>query len=154
MRPELFRKAMAKVDSVFSQVADPLTVGNTDLSEKRKKSVEKGFWTKSPQRMRWERIIRETPDKKFEELMSSLDGIPAQIHKAFKEAAANTPKDRGGRPPHFPLKVRRQAIQDLGPEYSRWSSFTEAVEIVAKRYGMETDYLRRLWKNRKRLKPM
>jgi hypothetical protein len=150
MRPELFRKAMAKLDSVFAQALDPLTAGNTDLSEKPKKSVERGFWTKSPQRMRWERIIRKTPDKKFDELMSSLDGFPAQIHKSFKEAAANTPKDRGGRPPNFPLEVRRQAIQDVAQEHAR-GSFSEAIEIVARRHGMGKGYLRSVWKNRKRL---
>jgi hypothetical protein len=151
MKPELLRKAMAKIDSVFSQAADPLTAGNTEFSEERKKSIEKGLWHKSPQRMRWERIIRKVPDKKFEELMSSFDGIAAQIHKSFKEAAANAPKDLGGRPPNFPLKVRRQAIQDLGQDLARGSTFSEAVEIVAKRHGMETGYLRSIWKNRKRL---
>jgi len=136
---------------VFSEAAAPLTAGNTDFSEKRKKSVQKGLWRKSSQFIEWEKRIRKVPDKEFERLMSYLDGIPAQIHKSFKDAAANAPKNLGGRTPHFSLKVRQQAILDLGQELTRGSRFSEAVEIVAKRHEMERGYVRSIWKNRKRL---
>jgi hypothetical protein len=150
MRPELVRKAMAKMDSMFAQAVDPLTAENTDLNKRRRTIVKKGLWTNSPQRIEWQRRIRKVPDKQFEELMSSLDGISPQIHKSYKDAAANAPKNRGGRTPHFKLAVRQQAIQDFGQELAR-SRFSEAIEIVAKRHGMEKGYLRRVWKNRKRL---
>ncbi len=152
MRPELLRKAIAKLDCVFFEAASPLAAGNTEFSEKRKKSLQKGWWRKSVQFVEWEKRIRKAPDKAFEGLMLELDSMTARIHKAFKEAAANSPKNVGGRPPNFSLKVRQQAIQDLGKEHTEGSSFSEAVETVAKRHGMEESYVRSIWKNRKRLK--
>jgi hypothetical protein len=137
MRPELLKQAIAKFDSVFFQAASPLAAGNTEFSEKRKKSLQTRWWRESTQFIKWERIVRNAPDDAFERLMSELDGMPAQIQKAFKEAAANIPRNRGGRPPNFSLKERQQAIQELGKEITDGNSFSESVEAVARRKGME-----------------
>ena len=151
MRPELLKKAIARLDDMFFHAASPLAAGNTDFSEKRKKSLQKRWWRKSPQFIKWEKMVRNAPDHAFEGLMSELDSMPAQIHKAFKDAAANTPKDRGGRPSAFPLDIRRRAIQDVRSERAQCDILSDAIDIVAKRYGMTPNYLRKVWKNRKRL---
>jgi hypothetical protein len=152
VRPELRRKVMAKLDAAFLRTASFLTMGKTHLSEKRKALIHKGLWQDSPQRKQSERKLQRTPDKEFEAIMANLDALPNDVHKAFKDAIRYMPKNRGGRPAAFPLEMRKRAIQDVGHEYPRCDSFRDAIELVAHRYGMTPDYLRKVWKNRKRLK--
>jgi Mor family transcriptional regulator len=103
--------------------------------------------------MQWEKMLRMVPDGEFAEWMSSIDEMPGKMLASLKERIAKMPKDHGGRPPHYPLSVRLQAVQELGQELAGGLSFGEAVEKVAKRHEMATSYLRRVWRNRKRLKP-
>jgi len=151
VKPELLRKVMAKLDGVFLETAGFLVQGDTDVSEKRKKSIQKGLWNKSPQRARFKEMFRKVPDKDFEKVMSQFENMPVSIHKSFKEALKHLPKDRGGRPSEFPPEIRRQAIQDVRSERARCDSLRDAIEMVAERHKMRPDYMRKVWKNRKRL---
>jgi hypothetical protein len=152
VRPELRRKAMAKIEAAFLQGVAFLSVGETYFSEKRKTIIQKGFWRNSPQRKQYESALRRVPDKEFEGIMTKLDSMPNDLHKAIKDSLRYMPKNRGGRPPAFSLEIRKRAIQDVGHEYPRCDSFAEAVDVVAARYGMTAEYLRKVWKNRKRLR--
>ncbi|MGO9519261.1 MAG: hypothetical protein ACLPND_19685 [Candidatus Korobacteraceae bacterium] len=152
MKRELHRQAMAKLDINYLRSVGFITEGEPDLHEKQRKMVLKNFWHGTPQRKQVERMIRRVPDENFEVLMTQLDSMPGALRKIIKEKLVYLPKNRGGRPSEFPLDVRRRAIRDLGLEYSRCDSFKEAVELVAGRYEMTHDYLRRLFKNRKRLR--
>lgn len=98
--------------------------------------------------------LKNEPDDKVESLLAELDSMqPDELMRTvFKVGLARLPKKHGGRPGVFSLEVRRRAVQDVGNEYSRCDSFSEAIDVVAARYGMDPKYLRRVWKNRKRLR--
>jgi hypothetical protein len=98
--------------------------------------------------------LEHEPDDKFEAALAELESMPPDelMRLVFKVGLARLPKKHGGRPGTFSLEVRRRAVQDVGNEYSRCDSFSDAIDVVAARYGMESKYLRRVWKNRKRLR--
>jgi hypothetical protein len=152
MRAQLRQKALAKLEAAFLQGVSFLLVGETYFSEKQKKQIERDLWRKSPQRKQFDMLLRKVPDKDFEGLMANIDLTPSLLHKAIKNSLKYMPKNRGGRPPAFSLEIRRRAIQDIGHEYPRCDSFRDAIELVAARHGMTPEYLRKVWKNRKRLK--
>jgi hypothetical protein len=102
----------------------------------------------------FEAKLKHVPDDKFEAVMAEIvsmqpDGL---MRTVLKSGLAHLPKKRGGRPPTFSLDVRGKAIQDIGIEYARRDRLADAIEAVAGRYGMPTEYLRKVWKNRKRLR--
>lgn len=101
-----------------------------------------------------EAYLKRVPDDRFEAAMAQLDSMgPFEMMRiGFKKGLSLLPKKRGGRPGMFPLDVRRRAIQDIGPEYARHPRLADAIEVVAARYGMPKKYLRKVWKNRERLK--
>jgi len=152
MKPELLRKVIAKMDAIYLETASSFARGNTDFSEERKKDILRDLLAKRPGRARLEEMYREVPDEEFEKVMSSLDTIPRDAQKDFKAALAHFPKDRGGRPSEFPVEIRQKAIQDVRLERAHCDSLRDAIETVARRYKMTPDYLRKVWKNRKRLK--
>jgi hypothetical protein len=98
--------------------------------------------------------LKTEPDDRFQALMADLDSMDLNelVRLALTTGFAHLPKKRGGRPPTFSLEARRLAVQDIGNEYPRCDSFTEAVNLVAARYEMRPEYLRKVWKNRKRLR--
>jgi len=102
----------------------------------------------------FEAKLKHVPDNKFEAVMAEIVSMqPDELMRTvLKSGLARLPKKRGGRPPTFSLDVRRKAIQDTGIEYARRDRLADAVEVVAARYGMPTEYLRKVWKNRKRLR--
>ena len=121
------------------------------------KSMPKGVITqglrKSSVFRSLEAQLQREPDKRFETIMANLDGLsPDTFRKTLKAFVTLMPKNRGGRPATFSLDIRRRAVQDIGHEYPRCDSLAEAIELVAARYGMTTEYLRKVWKNRKRLR--
>lgn len=98
--------------------------------------------------------LKHEPDEKFEAALAQLDSMqPDELMRiVFKVGLARLPKKHGGRPGTFSFEVRKRAVQDVGNEYSRCDSFSEAIDVVAARYRMEPKYLRKVWKNRKRLR--
>lgn len=98
--------------------------------------------------------LKHVPDDRLEALMAEIDSMDPleMIRLVFTKGLGQLPKKRGGRPATFPLNIRRRAIQDVGPEYARRDRLAEAIDVVAARYGMPTEYLRKVWKNRKRLR--
>jgi hypothetical protein len=150
VRPELRRKVMAKIKAVYVPTVSSLTVADTYFSEKQKMLMVKSLWRE--QQKQSEQFLRLIPDKAFEAIMTDLDSLPEKTHKVVKESLRQLPKDRGGRPPAFPVEIRKSAIQDVGNEYPRCNSFSEAIDVVAARYKMTPEYLRKVWKNRKRLR--
>jgi len=102
----------------------------------------------------FEAKLKRVPDDKFEALMAEIDSMePSELmRRVFKAGLSQLPKKQGGRPGMFSLDVRKRAIQDIGVEYARRPRLADAIETVAARYGMPTKYLRKVWKNRERLK--
>lgn len=98
--------------------------------------------------------LKHVPDARLEALMAEIDSMdPLEMMRlVFTKGLGQLPKKRGGRPATFPLDIRRRAIQDVGPEYARSDRLADAIDVVAARYGMPTEYLRKVWKNRKRLR--
>lgn len=98
--------------------------------------------------------VKHEPDKKFEAIMAELDSMqPIEIVRTvLSTGLTQLPKKRGGRPATFSLDVRRKAIQDIGIEYARRDRLADAISVVAVRYGMSTEYLHKVWKNRRRLR--
>ncbi len=98
--------------------------------------------------------LKHVPDDRLEALLAKIDSMdPVEIMRlVFTTGLGQLPKKRGGRPGMFSLEVRQRAIADIGHEYSRRPRLADAIEIVAARYGMPTKYLRKVWKNRERLK--
>lgn len=152
MKPELQRQVIAKLDAMYVRSVGLLSQGEAGFTEKQAKMAKKHFWINSPQRKQYERAIRALPDTDFEEVMANLDNFPGFFRKLVNENIVYISRNRGGRPPGAPLEVRRRAVQDLGVEYARCDTFKEAVDLVASRYNMTPDYLRKVWKNRRRLK--
>jgi hypothetical protein len=102
----------------------------------------------------FEAKLKHEPDDRFEALVAHLDSMqPDELMRTvFKTGLAHLPKKHGGRPGTFSLDVRRRAVDDVGHEYSRCDNFSEAIDVVAARHGMDSKYLRRVWKNRKRMR--
>ena len=150
MRPELRRKVLTKLKAVYLPTVVSLAGADTYVSEKQKVLILESFWR--DQRKQYEKWLRLIPDKEFGTMMTGLDSLPEHTHKVVKESLRQLPKDRGGRPPAFPVEIRKSAIQDVGNEYPRCDSFSEAIDVVATRYKMTPEYLRKVWKNRKRLR--
>jgi hypothetical protein len=156
MKRELIRQILAKLDSVVLSASALFAEGNPDVSAiptKQRKSFQKNILDRSVQRMQLKKVLRMVPDAEFTAWISWVDEMPGKMLASIKQHLANMPKNHGGRTPHHPLAVRIQAIQEVGQELAGGLSFGEAFEKVAKRHGMATDYLRRVWRNRKRLKP-
>ena len=150
MKSELQKKLLAKIDAIHTR-AVALMVHGAEFQGKEdevwKKLVENTF---KPFRKRYEAALRLLPDDQFEAENARLESQPGEIRKTLTQHLPNLPAKRGGRPPSFPKEIRRSAIDDLAHEL-RNSSFGEAVTQVAARYEMTSDYLRKIWKNRKRL---
>jgi len=147
VRAELRREILAKLASQLERLAT--NFGGTPVAKgwaKRglgKVGVFKGL----------EIPLRRAPDKEFETMMANLDELdPERMSKGLRNLLVHLPKNRGGRPPTFSLDIRRRAVQDIGHEYPNRDSLSEAIEVVAGRYGMTPEYLRKVWKNRKRLR--
>jgi hypothetical protein len=156
MKPELLRQILEKLDSVVLSTSALFAENNPDVMDipaKQREVFQKRIVSQSTQRMQWEKVLRMVPDGEFTEWMSSIDEMPGKMLASLKERIAKMPKDHGGRPPHYPLAVRLKAVQEVGQELAGGLSFGEAVEKVAKQHEMATSYLRRVWRNRKRLKP-
>ena len=102
----------------------------------------------------FETKLKQIPDEKFEAVIAEIDSIQSSelMRGLFKTGLARLPKKRGGRPATFSLDIRRKAIQDIGNEYPRYDTLSEAIDVVAARHGMTSEYLRKVWKNRKRLR--
>jgi hypothetical protein len=85
--------------------------------------------------------------------MALLDSMgPFELMRiGFKTGLSQLPKKRGGRPAAFSLEVRRKAVQDIANEL-QYDTLSEAIDVVAARHGMTSEYLRKLWKNRTRLR--
>ena len=98
--------------------------------------------------------LKHVPDDRLEALMAEIDSIdPIEMMRlVFTTGLGQLPKKRGGRPASFSLDVRRKAVQDIGNEYPRYDTLSEAIDVVAVRHGMTAAYLRKVWKNRKRLR--
>jgi hypothetical protein len=154
MNPELLRKIMAEVDAIYLETAVSFARGNTDSSEKRKKEILGDLLAERPGRARIEEMYRAVPDGEFEKVMSSLETTTRAAQEDFKEAVKYFPKNHGGRPSEFLVEIRRKAIQDVRLERARCDSLRDAIEVVAKHYDMTPDYLRKVWKNRKRLEAL
>lgn len=150
MRPELRRKVLAKLKQVYAEIVSPLELVITTLTEDQKKSIREDFWR--DQRKRADKELSTKPDSEFGTIMDDLDSAPPAMQKLVKESLRYVKKNRGGRPPDFPLEIRRNAIRDIGHEYPQCDSLRQAIELVAIRYGMKPDYLGKVWKNRRRLR--
>ena len=127
MKPALVRQLLARWEAVVLSTNALFTEGNPDLTAipaKQRKSLQKRVVNQSAQRMRWEKMFRMVPDGEFEDLMSSFDKMPGKMLESLKERIANMPKDRGGRPPHYPLAVRLQAVQEVGQELAGGLNFS------------------------------
>ena len=98
--------------------------------------------------------LKHVPDDRLEAVMAEIDSMdPIEFaRRVYTLGLGQLPKKRGGRPAMFSLDVRRRAVQDIGNELPRCDRLSDAVKVVAARYGMPTEYLRKLWKNRKRLR--
>jgi hypothetical protein len=101
-----------------------------------------------------EAYLKRVPDDRFEAVMALIDSMgPFELMRiGFKTGLSQLPKKRGGRPAAFSLEVRRKAVQDIGNEYPRYDTLSEAIDVVAARHGMTAEYLHKVWKNRKRLR--
>jgi len=152
VRQELLKKLIDKYWDVIERSAARMLPGNPK---------EKKIWSRMIRNGPAKNVIpafvarlKHEPDDKLEAVLAELDSMQADelMRKVFKLGLAQLPKKRGGRPGTFSLDVRQKAIQDVGNEYSRCDSFSEAIDVVAARYGMTPEYLCKLWKNRKRLR--
>ncbi len=152
MRAELREKVVAKYWAQLERLAAYLLPGKP----KEKQIWRRAFRTKLGKKVMksCEASLRRMPDEKFEAAMAELDSIDVVeiMRKAFTTGLGHLPKKRGGRPGAFSLDVRQRAIQDIGHEYPRCNRLSEAIDLVAARYGMTAEYLRKVWKNRKRLR--
>jgi hypothetical protein len=147
VKPKLCQQIMAKLASQLEGIA--AVIGDKPIPKGRmtrgllKSGVLRGLETQ----------LRRASDKRFEKIMANLDGLnPDTFRKSLKAFVTLMPKNRGGRPATFSLDIRRRAVQDVGHEYPRCDSLAQAIELVAARHGMTTEYLRKVWKNRKRLR--
>jgi len=152
VRKELRQKLVEKFWDVIERLAAHMLPGNPK---------EKEVWSRMIRNGPAKNVIpafvarlKHEPDDKVAALLAELDSMqPDELMRTvFKVGLAHLPKKHGGRPGTFSLDVRRRAVDDVGHEYSRCDSFSEAIDVVAARYGMESKYLRRVWKNRKRLR--
>jgi hypothetical protein len=152
VRAELREKVIAKYWDAIEQLAAHMLPGKP----KEKQIWRRVFRTKIGKSVMrtFEASLKPLPDDRFEAVMAELDSkAPVDLmRRAFTTGLGHLPKKRGGRPGMFSLDVRQRAIQDIGHEYPRCDSLADAIELVAGRYGMSTEYLRKVWKNRKRLR--
>ncbi len=147
MRAELREKVLTKFEAQLARLAACF------LGESQARQWARTRFELSGQRKMLDAKLRGMPDKKYESMMSSLEVLdPKDLGQLLKKALPRLPKNKGGRDAMFPLEVRRKAILDIGIEYARRDSLRDAVDAVAARYKMPPDYLRRVWKNRKRLR--
>jgi len=150
MKQEMVRQVMSKADAMWLRMIGVLTEGKEFKPRDKMRGTVARTWKRSPIRKRLEEVCRQLPDTQVEELNTRLDTLPRVVRKMLSENLPNLPANRGGRPPAFPIDIRRHAIEDLAHELPR-RDFSEAVETVARRYGMSPDYLRKVWKNRRHL---
>jgi hypothetical protein len=122
-----------------------------NLSPEKKEAVNLQM-TKSLFFRTVQQALKLMPDEQFEAAMAMMDEIPEKLRKNFTGLLDYLPKSRGGRPPAFSLDIRRRAVQDIGHEYPSRDSLGEAIEVVARRYGMTPEYLCKVWRNRRRLR--
>jgi len=153
LRIELVKRLLAKIDAVqLSTVA--IAVHGQEFSgpkdAKWKRFVQEA-WKRSPLRKKYERIIRSMPDEAFEVEYARIDSQPAEIRRILHANIPHLPRRPGGRRASFSIDIRLRAIDDLAHE-QRNNSFADAVDLVAARYEMSPDYLRKIWKNRKRIR--
>ena len=142
---------MSHADDVWIRTLGLLALGSEFGPRDKTRKMLESMWKHSPIRKRTEAAWRRLSDAQFEEANAKLDALPSILRQSLSEGIGKLPANRGGRPPAFPIEVRRRAIEDLGHELPRTNSFSEAVNIVSARYGMPPDYVRKVWKNRKRL---
>jgi len=147
MRPELREKVMEKLESRLVRLAENFSGKPMPKGWARRGLKSSGIGKA------FETGLRRAPDRRFDSIMTRLAALdPTNVSRSLKMALLNMPKARGGRPPAFSLEVRRRAVKDIGNEYPECDRLTDAICLVAKRYGMSPDYLHKVWKNRKRLK--
>jgi hypothetical protein len=152
VRAELREKVVTKFWAKLERLSDYLLPGKPKEKQiwrrvyhtQHGKKVMKGF----------EASLRRMPDEQFEAVMAQLDSMdPIEImRQASTSVLGHLPKKRGGRPGIYKLEIRQRAIQDIGHEYPRCNSLGEAIDLVAVRYGMTSEYLHKVWKNRRRLR--
>lgn len=152
MRKELRQRVVDKYWEAIELLAAHMLPGNPKDKKVWSRMIRTG-----PARSvvpAFEARLKDVPDEKFEALMAGFDSMQADelMRGVFKRGLNRLPKKRGGRPGTFSLEVRQRAVQDIGHEYPRCDSFADAIALVANRYGMTTEYLRKVWKNRKRLR--
>jgi hypothetical protein len=152
VRKELRQKVIDKYWDVLEFLFGHMLPGN----QKDKKILSRMIRTGPAKNVipAFEAKLKHEPDDKFEALMAQLDSMqPDELMRTvFKTGLANLPKKRGGRPGTFSRDVRQRAVDDIGTEYARRRKLSDAIEVVAARYGMPTKYLRRVWKNRMRMR--
>lgn len=152
MREELRQKLVDKYWDVIERLAAHMLPGSP-----KEKKVWSRMIRNGPAKNvipAFEAKLKHVSDDKFEALMAQLDSMePVELMRTvLNTSLSQLPKKRGGRPGTFSLDIRRRAVQDIGNEYPRCDSFSEAINVVAARYGMPPEYLRKVWKNRKRLR--
>jgi hypothetical protein len=152
MREDLRQRLVAKYWEMVELLAADMLPKNPKDKRQWKHMLRNGPAKRGVPSM--EAYLEKVPDDKFEAVMAVLDSThPAELMRGvFKTGLDRLPKKRGGRPAMFSLDVRRRAVQDIGNELPRCDRLSDAVKVVAARYGMPTEYLRKLWKNRKRLR--
>jgi len=148
------RELLQKLEEKYWEMMELL--GTHMLPEKDKK-IWSRMIRKGPARIAQAAFltsVKHEPDDKFEALMAKLDSMQSVelIRTVLSTSLTQLPKKRGGRPPTFSLDIRRKAVQDIGIEYARCDRLADAIRVVAARYGMPTEYLGKVWKNRKRLR--
>ena len=150
MRPELRKKLLAKAEAGYLRTVALTTHGQEFISakDKRWKKLAKDNFV--PFLREYENYLRGLPDEEFAIESARLDSQPAQIRKSLAANIRALPRQKGGRRATFSKVVRLKAIDELALAL-RNSSFGDAVDVVARRHSMSTDYLRKIWKNRKRL---
>jgi len=152
MRQELRRKIEEKYLEKLELLLDRMLPTDPKNTKVRSRMIRTG-----PARNVIPRLVaklKHVPDDRLQAVMAEIDSMdPIEFARLTLTAGlGRLPKKRGGRPPAFSLDVRRKAVQDIGNEYPRYDTLREAIDVVAARYGMTTEYLRKVWKNRKRLR--
>ena len=151
MRQELRKKLLAKAEAAHLRIVALTTYGREFGDKKDEKWKKLAKVTFAPFRKQYELKLRQLADEEFANESARLDSQPAEVRKSLSANIRTLPGQKGGRPASFTKEVRLRAIDELALE-QRNNSFPDAVDLIAARYSMSPDYLRKIWKNRKRLK--
>jgi hypothetical protein len=148
LRRKIEEKYWEKLDLLFDKILP---------TDPKNKKVRSRMVRSGPARNAIPRLVaklKHVQDDKLEAVLAEIDSMdPIEFARvALTAGLGKLPKKHGGRPPAFSLDVRRKAVQDIGNEYPRYDTLGEAIDVVAVRYGMTSEYLHKVWKNRKRLR--